>query len=300
MIGYDLCIAWNWPPDAQFVHLLERACHARGLSTLCITPNNLAAAHQALLDGELGFWVLLDRATDTDAEFAPINQWALNRDVLRINPLELEARSADKATMHMEFLAAGLHTPYTIILPPALEKPTLPAHDLSPLGESFTIKPANGGGGLGVICEACSWEQALAARQELPGDKYLLQAHVTPAQFNGSPAWFRVLYCTGDVFPCWWPPETHIYRPVTPDETIQFGLGALYGLTVQIAQVCRLHYFSTEMALTTEGELMPVDYVNDQIDLRLQSHVADGVPDSIVDAICQRLADLVWQRRLSS
>lgn len=296
MIVYDLCIAWNWPPDAGFVGLLEQACRARGLSTLCVTPENLPAVHQALLDGDLAFRALLNRAADTDAEFLKISHWASGHDVYRINPLEREAHSADKATTHLEFLTAGLHTPYTIILPPYVDQPELPICDLSPLGETFAIKPANGGGGLGVVCQACSWEQVLAARQEFPGDKYLLQAHVAPAILDGKPAWFRVLYCTGDVFPCWWPPDSHIYRPVARDELVRYNLGALYDLAVQIARVCRLHFFSTELALTASAEVVPVDYVNDQIDLRLQSHFPDGVPDSIVDAICQRLAELVLTR----
>ncbi|MCC7511318.1 MAG: hypothetical protein IT296_01585, partial [Anaerolineae bacterium] len=37
--------------------------------------------------------------------------------------------------------------------------------------------------------------------------------------------------------------------------------------------------------------LLVVDYVNDPIDLRLQSRAADGVPDFIVERIAARIAD---------
>jgi len=36
-----------------------------------------------------------------------------------------------------------------------------------------------------------------------------------------------------------------------------------------------------------------VDYVNDPVDLRLQSNAIDGVPNSYVEKIAERLARLV-------
>jgi len=49
--------------------------------------------------------------------------------------------------------------------------------------------------------------------------------------------------------------------------------------------------FSTEIALTSENLFVVVDYVNDQIDLRLRSQAYDGVPDHFVRDITQRLID---------
>ena len=76
---------------------------------------------------------------------------------------------------------------------------------------------------------------------------------------------------------------------------VTLRLGELYDMAVRIANVSRLHLFSTEIALTPDGQFLAVDYVNDQIDLRLQSQAQDGVPDAIVWDICRRLAELVWQ-----
>lgn len=39
-----------------------------------------------------------------------------------------------------------------------------------------------------------------------------------------------------------------------------------------------------------------VDYVNDPIDLRLQSVVPDGVPDHLVEAIARKLVIFVKQQ----
>jgi oligoendopeptidase F len=296
MTTYDLCIAWNWPHDASFVGMLEQACRERGLSVLHITPENLDAAHQALLNGELSFRAFTNRAADTDPAFLKIVDWARANGVFRINPHERETYTADKATMHLELIAQGLNTPYSIILSPYDQQPELADLDLSPLGPVFAIKPANGGGGEGVICEATSAEQVTRARQQFPHDKYLLQAYVTPAEIAGQPAWFRVIYCLGEIYANWWPPQTHIFRPVRPDEVVSLRLGELYDMAVRIANISRLHLFSTEIALTPEGQFLAVDYVNDQIDLRLQSQAQDGVPDAIVWDICRRLAELVWQK----
>jgi hypothetical protein len=195
--------------------------------------------------------------------------------------------------MHLALIGDGLHTPHTIILPSYEQQPVLPPIDLSSLGESFTIKPAHGGGGEGVVVKATTLRQALAARQEYPTDRYLLQAHIASAQLDSRPAWFRVIYCAGQVYPCWWDTHTHVYTPVTSAQESHYGLGPLRDITVALARLCGLDLFSTEISLTPAGRFVIVDYVNDPLDLRLQSKALDGVPDAIVNDIAQRLARLV-------
>lgn len=293
MQRYDLCLVWNWEYDLDFVHLLEAACSARGLSLLQITPDNLAATTASLEDEDISFRAFLDRASEADERFLAIEAWAFSHDALRLNPRECSLWAEDKATMHLELIARGMHTPYTIILPPYAEKPHIPVPDLSPLGGSFAIKPARGGGGEGVVLEASSVDQVLAARQQYPDEKYLLQAYVTPQRLGERPAWFRVLFCAGSVYPCWWDPHSHVYNPVDAEEEMTFDLGRLRRITKRIAGICELSVFSTEIASSHGGPFVIVDYVNDQIDLRLQSKAVDGVPDVIVQSIALDLAKLV-------
>ena len=293
MTVFDVAVAWNWDHDAGFIGFFRQACAARSLSLLEITPQNLPAAAEALSAGQLTFRSFMNRAADTDVSFLSLVRWARENGAFRVNPHEQEFYSADKATMHLELISVGLHTPYTIILAPYSEQPQLPILDLSPLGDSFAIKPAMGGGGQGVVLEATNRDQVLQARQQFPDDKYLVQAHVEPKLLDGRPAWFRVIYCVGEVFVSWWPPETHVYHPVTKEDVVRYGLGALYDMAVRIGDVCQLHLFSTEIALTQDDQFLAVDYVNDQIDLRLQSQAVDGVPDAIVQEITGRLAGLV-------
>jgi hypothetical protein len=238
---------------------------------------------------------LLDRSQGDD-RFLPFNNWAKEYDKRRINPPELSKWSEDKATMHLELINAGIHTPHTIILSPFLEQPALPHLDLTPLGQHFVIKPSNEGGGEGVILGAFSFDQILRARMQFPEQKYLLQSTVTPRTIQGRPAWFRVFYSVGQAYPCWWHPLTHVFSTVTPSEEHKYDLAPLHDITRRIASICRLDWFTTEIALTHE-EFVVVDYVNDQIDTRVQSRAVDGVPDEVMKGVANQLVKLAKENQ---
>lgn len=293
MVGskeYDLCFAWEWPYDCDFLHRLDAVCQAEGLSLLQVTPTNLESVLLSLVDNEISFQVLFDRASDVDRNFKRLILWARQQGVLRINKSRLARRSWDKAAMHKVFTSAGLKAPQTIVLPSCEEAPQLLPVDLEPLGSSFVIKPAHGGGGYGVMTGATSWDQVLAARQKYPTDRYLLQTYVEPASLDGRPAWFRVIYCAGEIFVSWWDPLTHIYTPISREDQRRLKLDNLSVISLTIAGLCQLELFSTEIALTQDGQFMLVDYVNDPIDLRSQSITPEGVPDIILDAIARGVA----------
>lgn len=286
---YDLCLPWYWEYDDVFVGIVERACIQEGISLWQIRPDNLLESITALYKGVTTFKTLLHRGQG-EPTFDPISRWAKQYGARRINPEEVSAWSEDKATMHLELINAGLNTPYTILLSSFLEEPVISSLDLSPLGENFVIKPSNQGGGYGVILGANSLDEILKARMEFPNEKYLVQAHITPQTLNGKPAWFRCFFAYGEAYPCWWDTETHIYQKVTAEEEAQFGLGRLNEITKRIASICKLDWFSTEIALA--GEFIVVDYVNDGIDTRIQSKAMDGVPDDVMESIAKQLVKI--------
>lgn len=291
MAHYELCLCWNWEFDRDFAQLLDAACRAGQIRLLQATPDNLPGVLARQRRGEFTVGALLDRASPADPLFRPLVERFRAQGVFEINPPS-SAWTQDKAAMHLALLEAGLRTPYTILLPPYATQPELPALDLTPLGTRFAIKPAHGGGGEGVIVGAEQVTQALMARQEYPHDAYLLQAQVEPLTLEGRPAWFRCLHCTGETYPCWWDPKTHIYLPVSAEQETALGLSPLREITARLARLSGLHLFSTEIALSAAEGFCLVDYINDQIDLRLQSRAADGVPDAIVREIAARLAGL--------
>jgi hypothetical protein len=286
---YDLCLPWYWEYDDIFAGMVERACIEEGISLWQIKPDNLLESITALYKGVMTFKTLLHRGQG-EPTFDPIPRWAQEFAVRRINPVELSVWSEDKATMHLELINAGLHTPYTILLAPFLEQPVIPKIDVTPLGDNFVIKPSNGGGGEGVIIGASTLDEILQARMEFPEQKYLIQAHVKPHMLGETAAWFRVFYANGETYPCWWDTDTHIYAPVTAEEESQHRLGRLRDITYHIASICKLDWFSTEIAMT--DEFIVIDYVNDEIDTRVQSSAMDGVPDEIMNSIAVQLVKI--------
>lgn len=291
----DLCLPWYWEYDLDFVHFVESACSEQELTLWQVTPDNLLESITALYTGERTFNTLLDRSQGED-RFLPIDRWAKEYNKQRINPIEVSRWSEDKATMHLELITAGINTPHTILLSPFLEQPVLPELDLSPLGNHFVIKPSNEGGGEGVVLGAFSLEQVLRARMQFPEQKYLLQSTVVPRTMQGRPAWFRVFYAVGNTYPCWWHPFTHVYAAVTSSEENRYELAPLHEITHRIASLCKLDWFTTEIALTLE-DFVVVDYVNDQIDTRVQSKAVDGAPDDIIRSIASQLVSIAKEHR---
>jgi glutathione synthase/RimK-type ligase-like ATP-grasp enzyme len=292
MQSFDLCLPWYWNHDADFVRYIEEACGVHALTIWQITPVNLLEATTHLYTRRASFHTLLDRATD-DLRFEPIRRYAHENHLHRINPPETSHWSEDKATMHLELIQAGLETPYTILLAPFIDQPILQSLDLTPLGSRFVLKPAIGGGGEGVRMNASSPEDIQRARLEFPDQKYLAQAQVEARLLSGREAWFRVFYIGGDCIPCWWNPSTHIYSVLTAQEEQENDLPELRHVTERIAQVCKLDWFSTEIALTGQNQYVVVDYVNDGIDTRIQSKVRDGVPDEVMKRMTGKLVDLI-------
>jgi glutathione synthase/RimK-type ligase-like ATP-grasp enzyme len=295
MHAYDLCLSWYWTYDEDFVRYLEIACATHGVTIWQITPFNLLSAINDLYTNQVSFHHLLDRAGD-DLRFEPIRRFAKENHLHRINPPENSSWSEDKATMHLELIQAGLETPYTILLAPFIDQPILPILDLTPLGKRFVLKPAIGGGGEGVTMNASTLDDVQRARLEFPDQKFLAQAQVEGCLLTGHEAWFRVFYIGGECIPCWWNPSTHIYAVLTSEDEQQFDLSSLRRITERIAQVCKLDWFSTEIALTIGNQFVVVDYVNDGIDTRVQSKVRDGVPDEVIEQITDKLASLIVRR----
>jgi hypothetical protein len=67
-----------------------------------------------------------------------------------------------------------------------------------------------------------------------------------------------------------------------------------------IANISGLNLFSTEIALDENNVWQVVDYVNDPCDYRLQSKAREGVPDVVVQGVCERIASWVRRRVVES
>jgi hypothetical protein len=292
MQSYDLCLTWYWLYDHDFVQYIDEVCVSHGVTLWQITPANVLQAVTELYTGQTVFISLIDRAYD-DLRFEPIRRFACDHHLHRINAPEFSHWSEDKATMHLDLIQAGVQTPYTILIAPFIDQPILPPLNITPLGANFVLKPAVGGGGEGVRMNISSLEDIQRIRLEYPDQKYLAQENITPRLISGREAWFRIFFAGGECLPCWWNPSTHVYTVLNPAEEIEYNLAPLRTITEKIAKVCKLDWFSTEIAFTPGGRFVVVDYVNDGIDTRIQSKAKDGMPDEVMKHIADNLVTLV-------
>jgi hypothetical protein len=295
----DFLVLWAWEYDEDFIHLLKRACDARGVSTCMCGPQDLRGLSDRLNSGALRAKIALDRVWDWGGEYE-MHVEAVQQHVPRmINDYALVRRIWNKPTMHMDLIAHGLYAPHLILLPSCEEQLDLSPVDLKPLGGKFSVKGAHSGGS-GVLKPARTWDDVLERRREWPGDQTIAQAWVEPKTLGKHRAWFRVFYACGATFLTWADDRTHVQTPVMPEDESRFQLGILRGMAQQIAGLCGLNLFSTEIALDERNLWQVCDYVNDPCDFRLKSVVANGVPDDFVEAICDRIAGFVRRQTMTN
>jgi hypothetical protein len=288
----DLLLAYDWPYDRPFVDLLGEVFTARGLDLLAVSPETLEGDFGDLQAGRVKTRAFLDRASDTDKDFLPLEAWAATNIPLHINPGQRRRQVWVKTNLHWEFIAGGIHTPYTLAIPSLKQTPQLTeVPDLTPLGVPFSIKPDLGGGGWGVVTDASSWEDVEAARERYPEEALILQAFIEPTLLGGRRAWFRVLHACEEVFPCWWDDRNRLFGPlVSPLEREQWGLGPLWDIAHAAARISQLQLLSSEIARVEDGRFIVVDYANDPVDLRFQPHAREGMPPEVARGVAEAIA----------
>jgi len=292
MKNFDLGISYVWEFDEDFLNLLERKLQFSGLFTFRITSYNILEVTEKVLSKKLSFNFYLDRASDVDEDFELLARILTKRKTKIINDYKKTEQAIDKASMHLEFISAGLNVPHSIILPPQSEKENIyiSLDDLAILGRPFIIKPCNTtGGGIGVVTGAETLKEVIEERITNYNDKYLLQQKIYPTILDGKRSWFRCFWALGEAIPTWWNDQSHIYMAITENELEKFNLNELIIITKKIAKISELDFFSTEIVLNDTNKFIVIDYVNDQCDMRLKSKHTDGVPDSIVDRIIDNL-----------
>ena len=289
----DCAIFYEWEYDDDFVSILSNDLRSRNISHEVFHPRDFENVLEKLRRKSLSFGTVVDRASDVDDNCESIINLLGHRGAHIINnPVNIR-HASDKASMHLEFITAGVYVPYTIIISPysTQREVRLSLNQLAHLGRPFIIKPANTtGGGIGVVTGAEGLRDVIDTRQHNKDDKYLLQQRIEPAIFSGRRAWFRPFYVFDKVFVCWWDDLTHIYFEATKDDIENYSLHEIENVVRKIYGVCKLDFFSTEIAVTPDGKFIVIDYVNEMCDMRLKSKHYDGVPDTVVEAVAERIA----------
>ena len=296
MDTFDLGLAFVWEYDTDFINLIEETLQKAGLTTFLVQRHNVDEITEKIRDRKLSFKFYVDRASDVEPSFEEIGKILTRRKTIIINPYKKIQHAIDKASMHLEFINAGLNVPHSIIIPPhsELENIKLTVEDLSILGRPFIVKPCNTtGGGLGVVTGAETLMDVLQERLVNTEDKYIIQEKIYPCILEGKRAWFRCFWAFNKSIAVWWDDLTHLYEELSVEDIIRFGLKRLLYKTRVIAKITELDFFSTEVVLTEEKKFVVIDYVNDQCDMRFKSKHKDGVPDSTVLQIINNLKNYI-------
>lgn len=289
---FDFAIAVEWEYDYDYLRLIERFAHQQGISTYVIWPENLAATLEQLQRKEIDFAFFYDRASDNSADFLVLNQFLQQQKTPMLDTWSALQWAADKALIHRKFIEVDIDVPYTYIIPPAkkVSRISFIEPELYRLGTPFVVKPANThGGGIGVVRGARTLEDVQEARLTFPDNKYLLQKKIIPREQDGRRFWFRGFYTCGMVQVAWWNDLNCVFNTLTEKDLDAYRLHALYRIVRQAARVCRLNFFSTEIAMDPAGKFIAIDYVNEMCDMRLKSRHYDGVPDQLVENIVRQI-----------
>lgn len=210
---------------------------------------------------------------------------------------------ADKSVTHFDFLEANLPVPYTVVVRNWRPDNFILTRDqLKKLGSPFIIKPARGFGQRGVVKDGVYDINKIAqARHFSRGDNFLLQEKIEPAPVDGEIGWFRIYYLFGEIIPCFWNPVNGHYRHIDLKTMQKYRLWPLIDLVHKIEDVVRMHFFSTEIALSVKGRsrrYVIIDYVNDQCELCVRPARIGGPVPEVVHHIAEVFVRHAWMQKV--
>jgi hypothetical protein len=293
---FDLVMTHKLDTDDFFIHQIQQHCALLGLNFFLIEPAWVDCFFQRLNEGTVSARVLLNMHSEhhlPEENYHRLVRLAHQKGVRVIDPPDVAIAACDKALLHPRLLESGFKVPATIIV----KREDVRDFHLSPeqkemLGTPFVIKPSLGYGRKGVVLDAQSEVDLKRSVSAWDNPFYLLQSRIVPRTVGDRPAYFRVYYAFGSIWSCWWNCFTDQYRVVTESDVEQFGLGALPEIVRRLAGLTGMTFFSSELSQVENGDLVLIDYVNDQCHMLSQSASPGmGVPDQVVAAIAKRLVE---------
>jgi hypothetical protein len=306
MKKYDFGIIWCASKDEKFITWLKRECSWKSFDFLLINNENAQNIINKLSEEKIKIDFLFDDEADYNNPkdlFAKICYLVKDSGgYVLCDPDDAKA-SSNKAITHYDLAKSKVPVPHTQIVrnwqPDTF---VLSKEDIKKLGIPFIIKPAHGFGQKGVIKDSNgSLESIRQARDYSRGDDFLLQKKITPIVIDNKKAWFRVYYFFGEIIPCWWDTDTGRYLHVSLREMYRYKLLPLARITSEIARITNMEFFTTEIAITknkSKIEYLAIDYVNDQPELCVRTHLnREGPVPEVVEHISKRVVDIAWRMK---
>ena len=292
METFDLGIAWGREQDNDFVEGLNNYAIKEGLRPYLLHGYNFFSSLKNITENKLIFRFFFDRSSDDNSIFGHLADFLKGKDVIFINHPDNAKKSTDKFRMHLRFNSHDMPVPKTVLVDPQEDRKTLELK-IKYISKPFVLKPADGSCRNGEIADVHSLDDVIKLKEQYKDARYIAQEKILPKNLENKPACFRIFYSYGNIAFCWWHPVTHTYDILSLEEACALGVYNIRYLTKKINQICKLDFFSTEMVMKNDGELVIVDYVNDQPDMRKKSKFNDGVPDEIVNKAIKNIVSFV-------
>ncbi|MCX5704468.1 MAG: hypothetical protein NTZ92_00125 [Candidatus Omnitrophica bacterium] len=292
METFDLGIAWDRKEDNEFVEGLNDYALKVGLKPYLLHGYNFYASLKDISEGNIHFRLFLNRTSGDDPVFSGLPDFLKRKGVTFINHPDNAKKSADKSEMHSMFISYGLPIPKTVFLKLQEERQALEAK-IQHVSVPCVLKPASGSGGDSTALSINSLDDAFRLLGQEKNKCYFAQEQVLPINLENKPAWFKVLYCFGEIIPCRWHPVIREYEMLSLRQIYRLGLHEIWPITKKIKQACRLDFFSTEIVMKEDKKFLVVDYVNDRPDMRKKSKFNNGMPDEIVNKAIENIISFV-------
>lgn len=280
--------------DDFFIHQIQRLCAEAKLNFFLIEPLWVEHFYQLLEQGRLWPRVLLNMHSEhhqPDDIYHRLINLAAARNTQVIDPPARARAAFDKARLHPQLLGSGIHVPWTLVVPRGRpEGWKLSDEERDALGSPFIIKPAMGYGRKGLVLDATSEDDINRSISAWTDESYLLQRRVIPRMRDDEPVYFRAYFVFGKVWISWWNCYNDHYRLLSDADRAEFPVAEIEDILRRIAGLTGMNFFSSEIAQDENGQLIAIDYVNDQCHLLSQS--ADpklGVPDELVADIARQI-----------
>jgi len=296
METFELGIAWDSEFDNEFVNDLNDRALKEGIKPYLIHAYNFFSSLKDITEDELSFHCFFDRSSDDSSTFGGLADFLKKKDIHFINHPDNVKNSIDKSKIHSMFVSYGLPVPKTVFIKSQEEKQVLEVK-IQHVSVPCVLKPAFGSYSDGTVLTISSLDDALRLIGQEEDKSYFVQEQVSPINLENKPAWFKVLYCFGEIIPCRWHPVTREYGILSLRQIYRLGLHEIWPITKKIKQACKLDFFSTDIAMKEKGKFLVVDYVNDRPDMRKKSKFKDALPDEIVDKVIGKIIAFVKQKQ---
>jgi hypothetical protein len=281
---YDVVLS---SAQGYFSSRVRELCGQFDLPFFLVEPVWVGDFLNKLQRGDIGVRVLIDMAGDPYEPDDPY--FSLATEVKRaggyvIDDPDRTAVTAHKGLFHDMLLQNQIPVPKTVVVArEQLNSFQITDEMRAAVGVPFVVKPAWGGGGIGVSVDGRLEKDLLWCAEKAPhSDSVLIQERVKPKRLEEHLGWFRVFHVMGEVIPCWWEPPANQYQLVTPLQRKVYKLGPLVRIVRDIARVSKMELFTTEVCLTDDGRFLAVDYLNNDPDMSPKSFFPTGVPDEVI------------------